>query len=75
MVRIKLELKPDGTISKIEILDQDRMNQPGQEFYKVLAESALRAIKLCEPLKLPVDNYEGWKKLIINFDARQMLGG
>ena len=51
------------------------MNQPGQEFYKVLAESALRAIKLCEPLKLPVDNYEGWKKLIINFDARQMLGG
>ena len=35
MVRIKLELKPDGTISKIEILDQDRMSQPGQEFYKV----------------------------------------
>ena len=75
LVRIKLELKPDGTISKIEILDQDRMNQPGQGFYKVLAESALRAVKLCQPLKVPSSGYERWKELQINFDAREMLGG
>ena len=41
LVRIKLELKTDGTVSKIEILDHDRMNQPGQSFYKVLVESCL----------------------------------
>ena len=75
LVRIKLELKPDGTISKIEILDHDRMNQPGQGFYKVLVESVLRAIKLCEPIKVPVDGYERWKELYLNFDAREMLGG
>ena len=75
LVRIKLELKPDGNISKIEILDQDRMNQPGQGFYKVLVESVLRAIKLCEPLKVPVGDYERWKELYLNFDAREMLGG
>jgi len=75
IVRIKLELKPDGTVSKIEILDHDRMNQPGQSFYKVLVESALRAIKLCEPLKVPVGDYERWKELYLNFDAREMLGG
>ena len=75
LVRIKLELKPDGTVSKIEILDHDRMNQPGQGFYKVLVESVLRAIKLCEPLKVPVGDYERWKELYINFDAREMLGG
>ncbi len=40
LVRIKLELKQDGTISKSEILDHERMNRPGQKFYKVLAESA-----------------------------------
>ena len=74
LVRIKLELKPDGTISKIEILDHDRMNQPGQGFYKVLVESVLRAIKLCEPLKVPADGYERWKELYLNFDAREMLG-
>ena len=27
------------------------MNKPGQGFYKVLAESALRAVKLCQPLE------------------------
>jgi hypothetical protein len=75
LVRIKLELKTDGTVSKIEILDHDRMNQPGQSFYKVLVESVLRAIKLCEPLKVPVGDYERWKELYINFDAREMLGG
>ena len=52
MVRIKLKLKPDGTIIDSEILDHARMNRPGQNFYKVLAESALRAIQLCQPLRL-----------------------
>ena len=46
LVRIKLKLKPDGTLIKTEILDHARMNTPGQAFYKVLAESALRAIQL-----------------------------
>ena len=75
LVRTKLILKPDGTISKIEILDHDRIDQPGQGFYKVLVESVLRAIKLCEPLKVPVGDYERWKELYLNFDAREMLGG
>ena len=53
LVKIKLELKPDGTVVKSEILDHARMNKPGQGFYKVLAESALRAIRLCQPLRVP----------------------
>jgi hypothetical protein len=53
LVRIKLQLKPDGSIIKTEILDHARMNKPGQGFYKVLAESALRAVKLCQPLRVP----------------------
>ena len=75
LVRIKLELKPDGSISKSEILDHARMNKPGQGFYKVLAESALRAVKLCQPLRVPSTGYERWKELQLNFDAREMLEG
>jgi len=75
LVRIKLQLKPDGTIIKSEILDHARMNKPGQGFYKVLAESALRAIKLCQPLRVPSSGYEKWKDLQLNFDAREMLEG
>jgi len=75
LVRIKLQLKPDGSIIRTEILDHARMNKPGQGFYKVLAESALRAIKLCQPLRVPSKGYERWKELQLNFDAREMLEG
>ena len=75
LVRIKLKLKPDGSVIRSEILDHARMNKPGQGFYKVLAESALRAIKLCQPLRVPTTGYERWKDLQLNFDAREMLGG
>jgi hypothetical protein len=75
LVRIKLQLKPDGTVMKSEILDHARMNKPGQGFYKVLAESALRAVKLCQPLRVPTTGYERWKELQLNFDAREMLEG
>ena len=75
LVRIKLKLKPDGSVTKTEILDHARMNTPGQGFYKVLAESALRAVKLCQPLRVPTSGYERWKELQLNFDAREMLEG
>jgi len=75
LVKIKLKLKPDGSVIKTEILDHARMNKPGQGFYKVLAESALRAIQLCQPLRVPTTGYERWKDLQLNFDAREMLEG
>ena len=75
LVRIKLELKKDGTIMKSEILDHQRMNRPGQKFYKVLAESALRAVRLCQPLKVPPTGYDKWKELQLNFNPTEMLKG
>ena len=75
LVRIKLKLKPDGSVIKAEVRDHVRMNKPGQGFYKVLAESALRAIKLCQPLRVPSTGYERWKDLQLNFDANEMLKG
>ena len=75
LVRIKLKLKPDGRILKSEILDHARMNTPGQSFYKILAESALRAVRICQPLKVPPSGYERWKELQLNFDPTEMLKG
>ena len=75
LVRIKLKLKPDGTIIDSEIIDHARMNMPGQNFYRVLAESALRAVQLCQPLRVPSTGDERWKDLQLNFDAREMLEG
>ena len=75
LVRIKLELKQDGTISKSEILDHERMNRPGQKFYKVLAESALRAVRICQPLRVPQTGYDKWKTIQLNFNPMEMLKG
>ena len=75
LVRIKLQLKKDGTIMKSEILDHQRMNMPSQKFYKVLAESALRAVRLCQPLKVPPTGYDKWKDLQLNFNPTEMLKG
>ena len=71
----QLRLKKDGTVLRSEILDPARMNKPGQGFYKVLAESALRAIRICQPLRVPPTGYEKWKDLQLNFDANEMLKG
>ena len=75
LVRIRLNLKKDGTITKSEILDHQRMNRPGQKFYKVLAESALRAVRLCQPLKVPPTGYDKWKEIQLNFNPTEMLKG
>ena len=75
LVRIKLKLKKDGTILKSEIIDHERMNRPGQKFYKILAESALRAVRICQPLKVPPTGYEKWKDIQLNFNPTEMLKG
>jgi len=75
LVRVKLNLKKDGTVMKSEILDHERMNRPGQKFYKILAESALRAVRLCQPLKVPPTGYEKWKDIQLNFNPTEMLKG
>ena len=75
LVRIKLKLKKDGTVLKSERLDHERMNRPGQKFYKILAESALRAVRMCQPLKVPPSGYDKWKDLQLNFNPAEMLKG
>ena len=75
LVRIKLSLKPDGSIENMEMLDHIKMNTPGKESFRTLADSVRRAVQICNPLKVPASGYERWKKIIFNFNATDMLGG
>ena len=47
----------------------------GQKFYKILAESALRAVRICQPLKVPPTGYDKWKNIQLNFNPTEMLKG
>ncbi|MDC1338075.1 cell envelope biogenesis protein TolA [Pelagibacteraceae bacterium] len=77
LVKIELNLRPDGQIEKMEMLDHAKMNTPGKETFKTIAESVMRALRnpLCNPLRMPATGYERWKKIIFNFDATEQLGG
>jgi hypothetical protein len=45
------------------------------DFYRAAAESALRATKnpKCQPLPLPLDQYDQWRNMVLNFDPKDML--
>jgi len=77
VVKIRISLRPDGSLMKPpEVTDHKRMNTPNQRYFKVLAESALRAVRLCDPIKTPasmLDRYDDWKELQLNFDPRKIL--
>ena len=72
-VQIRVHVNPDGTIHDAQLLSYQRMGDP---FYKVAADSALRAVRnpICNPLKLPPEKYEKWKIMTLNFDPRHMFG-
>ncbi len=77
VIKIRLQLKPDGTLlGDPTIVDQARMNQPGQEYFRIAAESAYRAVKICTPLKnLPPEKYERWRDIVLTFNPRDQLRG
>ena len=67
-VEISIWLRPDGTVLKAEIVDRARMAQPGGEYYRSMAESALRAVLQASPLHdLPPDRYEDWREITFRF--------
>ncbi len=76
VVTLHIFLNPDGTLAKNpQIVEQARMKQPGQEFFRAAAESALRAVLKCEPYgMLPVESYELWREIELKFDPIAMLG-
>jgi outer membrane biosynthesis protein TonB len=77
LVDIKVELDPDATVQRAEIVDRARMLT--DPFYRAAAESALRAVlnPLCRSLKevaLPPEQYEQWKDMTISFNPKEMIG-
>lgn len=75
-VRLKIYLTLDGNLARpIELMDLDRMHEPGQEYFRTAVESAARAVRRCAPYELPKDQYDLWRVIEFNFDPREMFGG
>ena len=76
---VTVRLNADGTYAGPILVDNpSRMNQPGQQFYRTFVESAVRAVQICEPLKMPVRNgvpFVPREDVEFAFDPRKLLGG
>ena len=75
VVEVQIWLNKDGSLAKSpKIVDGARMSS--NNFYKIAAESARRAVIQCAPLKgLPKNKYKHWREITLQFDPRDMLGG
>lgn len=70
-VKLRLQLTREGTLSERPQI----MNQQGSTFFQAAADSAVRAVMLCQPYALPGTKYALWRDMILNFDPREMFGG
>ncbi|MGQ3073556.1 MAG: TonB C-terminal domain-containing protein, partial [Ferrovibrionaceae bacterium] len=72
-VRIRIWLNQDGSLQRQPVfIDTSRM---GEQHYRAAAESAMRAVFKCSPLKnLPTGKYDTWKEIELTFDPKDMLG-
>jgi len=62
-VEIAMTLKPDGTLDGNAELVSPRSRPVGRSGLAV--DLALRAVRKCEPYKLPEDSYEQWKDIVV----------
>lgn len=75
IVDIRVEVNPDRTVKTADIVDTGKYNS--DTFFRAAADSARRALfnPRCNPLAVPVDKYDVWKRMLIRFNPREMFGG
>ncbi|MGE0650997.1 MAG: energy transducer TonB [Alphaproteobacteria bacterium] len=73
IVSIRVWVNPDGTVRDARILDQARLSDT---FFRTAAESALRAVlnPRCSPLPIPINKYEQFKEMVLDFNPKLATG-
>jgi outer membrane biosynthesis protein TonB len=69
---LNIVMAPDGSVQSVVPMDAARMS--GDPVFRAFAESAVRAVRACSPLKLPPESYQVWRNIIFNFDPSLMAG-
>jgi hypothetical protein len=72
IVEIRVQLQPDGSVRRADILDVVRMVRDA--YFRSAAENARRAVFKCSPFQLPPRKYNVWRDLTLRFNPREMFG-
>lgn len=68
-VKMRLRFNPDGTLAA----EPQVTNQQNSPFFLAVSDSAVRAVKACEPFPLPAPKYEFWRDMILTFKPTDMF--
>ena len=71
LIRLRIRLKPDGSLQA----PPELINSGDNPYFQVAAESAMRAVRRCEPYSMPPEKYGAWQEIILNFDPSHMFRG
>jgi hypothetical protein len=73
VIAIRVDMNPDATVRNALIVDIEIAM--ADSYFRAAAQSALRAVKnpRCQPLPLPLDQYDQWRTLTLNFNPQDML--
>ena len=69
---LNIVMGPDGSIQSVVPMDTARMAD--DPVFRAFAESAVRAVRACSPLKLPPESFQVWRNIIFNFDPSRLAG-
>ncbi len=74
-VTLRVQLTQDGSVIQVALADESVARYgSGDTFFRAAADSAMRAVRQCSPLKnLPPEKYQTWRDIIMTFDPREML--
>jgi len=71
-VDIVVQMNPDGSVQQATIDGGSNTDNPN---WRIMAESARRAVLKSSPLRMPPDKpYEAWSRIRLHFDPKEMLG-
>lgn len=68
VIVLKIKLSQNGRVENLSFEDQDRYeNDP---VFRSVADSARRAVLVCQPFDLPRDKYQNWKDAVFTFNPK-----
>ena len=72
VLTLKIQLNQDGTVAGVpQLVETQNLGDP---YFRAAADSAKRAVQMCQPYTLPVEKYDTWSNVAVVFDPRKMAG-
>ena len=72
VLSVKVQLNQDGSVAGVpQLVETEGLSDP---YFRAASESAIRAVKMCGPYKLPVEKYDTWSNVTVVFDPTKMAG-